>query len=82
MLKSFYLMLVSCFSILKKLMAKRSDLSWKWPIAWQKRSHSMHATKRWFKPNIIRKWIELDWVKLRIKMTAKEYKKLRKEGAL
>jgi large subunit ribosomal protein L28 len=63
-------------------MARRSDLSGKGPRAGQKRSHSMHATKRWFKPNIIRKWIELDGMKVRIKMTAKEYKKLRKEGVL
>jgi ribosomal protein L28 len=42
----------------------------------------MHATKRWFKPNIIRKWVDLDGVKVRIKMTAKEYKKLRKDGVL
>jgi large subunit ribosomal protein L28 len=63
-------------------MAKRSDLSGKGPRAGQKRSHSMHATKRWFKPNIIRKWIELDGMKVRVKMTAKEYKKLRKEGVL
>ncbi len=63
-------------------MARRSDLSGKGPRAGQKRSHSMHATKRWFKPNIIRKWVELDGMKVRIKMTAKEYKKLRKEGVL
>jgi large subunit ribosomal protein L28 len=63
-------------------MAKRSDLSGKGPRAGQKRSHSMHATKRWFRPNIIRKWIELDGMKIRVKMTAKEYKKLRKEGVL
>ena len=63
-------------------MARRSDLSGKGPRAGQRRSHSMHATKRWFKPNIIRKWIELDGIKVRIKMTAKEYKKLRKEGVL
>ncbi len=63
-------------------MARRSDLSGKGPRAGQRRSHSMHATKRWFKPNIIRKWIELDGMKVRIKMTAKEYKKLRKEGVL
>jgi large subunit ribosomal protein L28 len=63
-------------------MARRSDLSGKGPRAGQKRSHSMHATKRWFKPNIIRKWIELDGMKVRIKMTAKEYKTLRKEGVL
>jgi len=63
-------------------MAKRSDLSGKGPRAGQKRSHSMHATKRWFKPNIIRKWIELDGMRVRVKMTSKEYKKLRKEGVL
>jgi large subunit ribosomal protein L28 len=63
-------------------MARRSDLSGKGPRAGQRRSHSMHATKRWFKPNIIRKWIDLDGVKVRIKLTAKEYKKLRKEGVL
>ncbi len=63
-------------------MARRSDLSGKGPRAGQRRSHSMHATKRWFKPNIIRKWIELDGMKVRMKLTAKEYKKLRKEGIL
>ena len=63
-------------------MARVSDLSGKGPRAGQRRSHSMHATKRWFKPNIIRKWVELDGMKVRIKMTAKEYKKLRKEGVL
>jgi len=63
-------------------MARRSDLSGKGPRAGQRRSHSMHATKRWFRPNIIRKWIELDGMKIRVKMTAKEYKKLRKEGVL
>jgi len=63
-------------------MARRSDLSGKGPRAGQKRSHSMHATKRWFKPNIIRKWIDLDGMKVRVKLTAKEYKKLRKEGVL
>lgn len=61
-------------------MAKRSDLSGKWPRASQKRSHSMHATKKWSKPNIIRKWMDIDGMKLRIKMTAKEYKKARKQG--
>jgi len=64
------------------IMARRSDLSGKGPRAGQKRSHSMHATKRWFKPNIIRKWIDLDGMKVRVKLTAKEYKKLRKEGVL
>ena len=60
----------------------RSDLSGKWPRAWQRRSHAMNATKRWFKPNIIRKWVDLDGMKVRVKMTAKEYKQLRKEGAI
>jgi len=63
-------------------MANRSDLSGKWPRASQTRSHSMHATKKWSKPNIIRKWMDIDGMKLRIKMTAKEYKKLRKDGAI
>ena len=63
-------------------MANRSDLSGKWPRASQTRSHSMHATKKWSKPNIIRKWVDIDGMKLRIKMTAKEYKKLRKDGAI
>jgi ribosomal protein L28 len=64
-------------------MARRSDISGKWPVAWNRRSHSMKATKRWFKPNIIRKWIKLEnWLKIRIKLTAKEYKKMRKEGII
>jgi len=56
----------------------RSDISWKWPRAWQKRSHAMNASKRWFKPNIIRKWIDFDGIKIRTKMTANEYKTYRK----
>jgi len=63
-------------------MSKRSDLSGIGPKAAQKRSHSMHATKRWQKPNIIKKLLEIDDMKLKIKMTAKEYKKLRKEGVI
>jgi ribosomal protein L28 len=39
----------------------------------------MNATKRWFKPNIIRKWIDLDGIKVRVKMTSGEYKIYRKE---
>jgi len=88
----------------------RSDLSGKWPRAWQRRSHAMNATKRWFKPNIIKKWVnlnennirliaklffkdvtpskveqmvaELDWQKIKLQMTAKEYKLLRTKGAV
>ena len=98
------------FFIYILIMANRSDLSGKGPRAGQKRSHSMHASKRWFKPNIIEKIVqlseqgirtiariffkeldakavqkmvdELTGEKFKLKMTAKEYKKLRKEGVL
>lgn len=42
------------------------------------RSHSMRATKRTFKPNIITKWVELeDGSKLKVKISAKAYKKMK-----
>ena len=61
-------------------MSRVCELTGKRPRAGQKRSHSMRATKRWFKPNIIRKWIRLeDGSKVRIKISAKAYKRLQKE---
>lgn len=42
------------------------------------RSHSMRATKRTFKTNLLKKKIDLwDWVKTTIKISARMYKKLK-----
>jgi large subunit ribosomal protein L28 len=43
-----------------------------------KRSHSMRATKRWFKPNLVTKKVVLeDGSTVKIKLKAKIYKRMR-----
>ena len=59
-------------------MARVCDFTGKWTTAGQNRSHSMRATKRVFKPNLIYKWITLeDGSKFRVKINSKLYKKMR-----
>jgi len=42
------------------------------------RSHSMRATKRTYKPNLINTWADLgDGIKVKIKVCSKIYKKMR-----
>jgi large subunit ribosomal protein L28 len=59
-------------------MARVCDFTWKWTKSGQNRSHSMRATKRTFKPNLIYKWVVFeDGQKMRVKINAKLYKKMR-----
>jgi ribosomal protein L28 len=52
--------------------------TWKWTTSWNNRSHSMRATKRTFKPNLINKKVTFeDWTKAIIKISSKIYKKLK-----
>ena len=41
------------------------------------RSHSMRATKRSFKPNLINRWVILDGSKVRVKIDSKLYNKFK-----
>ena len=59
-------------------MARICDFTGKWTKSWNKRSHSMIASKRTFKPNLIYKWVVLDdGTKIKIKINSKLYKKMR-----
>ncbi len=61
-------------------MARKCEVCGKWPKSWKSRSFSNKATNRWFKPNIIKKKIEIaEWIKVDVKLCAKCYKKLRSE---
>jgi len=50
------------------------------PHSGNSRSHSMRATKRWFKPNILRKYIVVGGEKVKIHICARCYKKMVKTG--
>ena len=64
-------------------MAKRCEICGKGPVAGQSRSFSNKANKRWFKPNIIKKKIEIaEGIKVVVKVCAKCYKKMRAEGVI
>lgn len=55
----------------------------KWTKSWNNRSHSMRATKRTFRPNILDKYItDAYGMKVRIRLCARCYKKLQSEWAL
>lgn len=57
-------------------MSKVCQTCGKWPKSWNNRSHSNRATKRWFKPNIINKNVDLwDWFKIKVRICASCYKK-------
>jgi large subunit ribosomal protein L28 len=59
-------------------MARICDFTGKGTTSGQNRSHSMRATKRTFKPNLIYKWVTFeDGQKMKIKINAKLYKKMR-----
>ncbi len=59
-------------------MARICDFSGKWTRSGNMRSHSMRATKRAFKPNLINKQVTLeDGSKLNVKISSKIYKKLK-----
>jgi len=59
-------------------MARVCDFTGKGTKSGQNRSHSMRATKRTFKPNLVYKWVTFeDGRKIRVKINAKLYKKMR-----
>lgn len=64
-------------------MSKVCDITGKRPRSWNNRSHSMRKSKRWFRPNIFKKWLTMaDGTKVRIKICSKVFKKLQKEGVI
>ncbi len=61
-------------------MARVCQISGKKTVFGNSRSHSMRATSRTFKPNLITKMVDLgDGVKVKIKMAANMYKKYKAE---
>ncbi|MEI8091359.1 MAG: 50S ribosomal protein L28 [bacterium] len=59
-------------------MPRVCDFTGKGTAAGNNRSHSMRATKRTFKPNLIYKMVTMeDGSKIRLKISAKIYKKLK-----
>ena len=59
-------------------MARVCDITGKGTKSGQNRSHSMRATKRTFKPNLVYKWVTFeDGKKMKVKIIAKLYKKMR-----
>lgn len=58
-------------------MARVCDISGRWTRSWNNRSHSMRATKRKFKVNLIKKRIMIDGVPVTLKISSKYYKKYR-----
>jgi large subunit ribosomal protein L28 len=59
-------------------MARVCDFTGKKTVSGNNRSHSMRATKRTFKANLISKMIDLgDGIKVRVKMSTKFYKKFK-----
>lgn len=55
----------------------------KWAQSWNNRSHSMRATRRTFKPNILNKYItDMYGMKVRVRLCSRCYKKLQSEWAL
>ncbi len=59
-------------------MARVCDFTGKWTKSWNTRSHSMRASKRTFKANLIYKKVKLeDGSTIRIKISSKIYKKLK-----
>lgn len=61
-------------------MARVCQISGKKTVYGNNRSHSMRATSRSFKPNLITKVVDLgDGIKAKIKMSAKMYKKYKAE---
>lgn len=61
-------------------MARECQISGKKTVFGNNRSHSMRATSRAFKPNLITKKVDLgDGIKVKVKMSAKMYKKYKAE---
>lgn len=59
-------------------MARVCDFTGKWTKSWNTRSHSMRASKRTFKQNLIYRKVKLeDGTTAKIKVCSKIYKKLK-----
>ena len=59
-------------------MPRICDFTGKWTRSWNNRSHSMRATRRTFKPNLVYKWVVMeDGRKVRVRIDSKLYKKMR-----
>lgn len=59
-------------------MARVCDLTGKRTRSGNNRSHSMRATKRTFKPNLIYRWVYFeDGTKMKVKIASNIYKKTR-----
>ncbi len=59
-------------------MARICYFSWKGTVSWNNRSHSMRATKRTFKTNLLNKKVKLeDGSSVKIKISSKVYKKMK-----
>ena len=59
-------------------MARVCDFTGKGTKSWNNRSHSMRATKRTFKPNLIEKRVKTeDGTRIKLKISSKIYKKLK-----
>jgi large subunit ribosomal protein L28 len=64
-------------------MAKRCEFCGKQPHAGNKRSFSNKASKRWFKPNILKKRLEIaPGVVVKVNICSRCYKRLQREGVL
>lgn len=65
-------------------MSRVCEVTWKKTAVWNKRSHSMRATKRKFYPNLFYKNIKDSetWIIYRIRVSAKWLKTLKKKGIL
>ena len=65
-------------------MSRICQVTGKKPKAWNKRSHSMRATKRVFRPNLFNKTIKdpETGIEFTIKVSAKWIKTLKKKGYL
>ena len=59
-------------------MARVCDFTWKGTRSGNNRSHSMAATKRKFKVNILNKKLDLwDGIKVKVKISARAYKRMK-----
>lgn len=59
-------------------MPRICDFTGKWTRSGNNRSHSMRATRRTFRPNLVYKWVMMeDGRKIRVRIDSKLYKKMR-----
>lgn len=64
-------------------MANICEVCGKRPRAWRSRTYSNKASKRWFKPNIFKKNIDLgNGFKVKVRMCSSCYKRLQWQGQI